>query len=50
MDAQVKYRPAAPSDGFGNVQLSREQIHDPFLLAREADQYAMKMLREDDTT
>ena len=51
MDAQAKYRPAAPSDGWsGTVQLTREQINDPVLLAHEADRYALQMLREDDAT
>jgi hypothetical protein len=48
MAKQAKYRPAAPSDGFGNVQLSLEQVRDPERLHRESIQYAVQFLAEED--
>jgi hypothetical protein len=46
--AHAKYRPAAPSDGFGNIQLSREQYEDQQRLYQEAVKYACAFVREED--
>jgi hypothetical protein len=48
MLARCKYRPAAPSDGFGNIQLSPEQCRDEERQYAEAVTYAMRFAREDD--
>ena len=48
MMAQAGYRPAAPSDGLGNIQLSRDQCRDPQRLDQEAVEYAVAFAREDD--
>lgn len=48
MMARTGYRPAAPSDGSGNIQLSREQFMDEERLYREAAEYALKFNREED--
>ena len=46
--AKQGYRPAAPSDGFGHPSLSLEELRDRERLQREAVQYAVKFLREED--
>jgi hypothetical protein len=46
--ADAKYRPAAPSDGFGNIQLSREQLDDRQRLYTEAVKYACAFSHEED--
>jgi hypothetical protein len=43
------YRPAAPSDGYGNVCLTKKQLGDEVLLRREALKYAVQLRREADT-
>jgi hypothetical protein len=48
MSRRADYRPAAPSDGFGHIQLSTDQLNDAARLSREADHYAVGFLREDD--
>jgi hypothetical protein len=48
MAREAKYRPQAPSDGFGNIQLSLEQVKDPARLHRESVQYAVQFLAEED--
>jgi hypothetical protein len=48
MMARTKYRPSAPSDGFGNIQLSREEYNDRERLFREAVQYAAAFNRDED--
>ena len=48
MAQRSKYRPAAPSDGFGNIQMSAEDLRDPEILDREATKYALRFLAEDD--
>ena len=42
MMARTGYRPAAPSDGLGNIQLDEERLY------REAAEYAVKFNREED--
>ena len=41
MMARTGYRPAAPSDGLGNIQLDEERLY------REAAEYALKFNREE---
>jgi hypothetical protein len=49
MMAKVNYRPAAPGDGFGSVNLSEEELIDRDLLLREAVNYATRFHVEEDT-
>jgi hypothetical protein len=49
MADQAHYRPQTPNDGFRNIQLTLDQIHDPDRLAREAIKYAMRFDAEEDT-
>ena len=49
MMARAGYRPAAPSDGYGNIQLSLEQCRDRERLDREAATYALRFNREEDS-
>jgi hypothetical protein len=46
--AGVGYRPAAPSDGCGNIQLTIEQCEDRERLYLEAAKYALEFNREED--
>jgi hypothetical protein len=46
--ARAKYRPAAPSDGLGNIQLSRSEQNDQDALYLEAVKYAAAFNREED--
>src|SRR5713101_829886 len=48
MMAHAQYRPAAPSDGFGNIQLTTDEYNDRERLYREAVQYAAAFNREED--
>jgi hypothetical protein len=48
MMAHAQYRPQAPSDGFGNVQLSTEEYNDEARLYREAVHYAAVFNRDED--
>jgi hypothetical protein len=48
MMVRIGYRPAAPSDGLGNIQLSHEQFMDEERLYREAAEYALKFNCEED--
>jgi hypothetical protein len=41
MALRAAYRPQAPSDGFGHIQLSRTEVADCNRLAREALDYAL---------
>lgn len=47
MAREAKYRPAAPSDGFGNIQLSKSELEDEYRLAKEAGKYANQFLKEE---
>jgi hypothetical protein len=42
-------RPAAPSDGLGNISLSSEEIEDRGRLGQEASGYAVRFMEEEDT-
>ncbi len=48
MMAGAQYRPAAPSDGCGNIQLTTDEYNDRERLYREAVQYAAAFNREED--
>jgi hypothetical protein len=45
---RVRYRPQAPSDGFGNIQLTEKEILDQARLESEASEYAKRFLEEED--
>jgi len=48
--AQVAhYRPAAPGDGMGSVDLTEEEIADTPRLAKEAADYAESFLKQEDS-
>jgi hypothetical protein len=49
MAAEAQYRPAAPSDGCGWVELTARELNDPAQLRREAEQYAARFREEEDT-
>jgi hypothetical protein len=48
MMAGAGYRPAAPSDGCGNIQLSREECGGRARLDLEAAKYALEFNRDED--
>jgi hypothetical protein len=48
MMARARYRPAAPSDGFGNIQLTKDECNDQDLLYLEAVRYAAAFKRDED--
>jgi hypothetical protein len=48
MAKRTKYRPGAPSDGMGHIQMSAEQLRDPAILDREANRYAIGFVHQDD--
>jgi hypothetical protein len=48
MMAGAKYRPQAPSDGMGNIQLTKGQCSDEARLYLEAVEYAAAFNREED--
>jgi hypothetical protein len=43
-----RYRPLAPSDGLGNVELSKEELEDTQRLNDEATQYAKNFMKTED--
>jgi hypothetical protein len=47
MAKEVPYRPQAPSDGFGNIQLSNKELDDPERLVKEAVAYAKRFIGEE---
>jgi hypothetical protein len=47
MAEEAHYRPQAPSDGCGNLQLTLEEVKDPDRLKREAVTYALGFAREE---
>jgi hypothetical protein len=49
MARNTRYRPQAPSDGHGNIQLMPDDLHDPARLDEEATLYADKFASEEDT-
>lgn len=48
MAQRARYRPAAPSDGCGHIELSRAEVGDLQRLAREAGAYAQQFRKEED--
>ncbi len=48
MLAKERYRPQAPSDGFGHIQLSKSEFMDEDRLYREAIEYGIKFLNDDE--
>jgi hypothetical protein len=50
MAEKAKFRPEAPSDGFGNIQLEEPELLDSARLAKEADAYATRFIAEENTT
>jgi hypothetical protein len=46
--ARLGYRPAAPSDGFGNICLGSEQLRDHARLENEAMAYVREFTKADD--
>jgi hypothetical protein len=49
MAQEAKYRPQAPSDGFGTLLLTREQVRDPHRLTEETLAYVERFEKEEDT-
>jgi hypothetical protein len=49
MARQARYRPQAPSDGFGHITIGHEELRDPTRLWAEATKYAVEFSREEDT-
>lgn len=47
MAAKAKYRPAARSDGFGNIPAGVDYLNDPNELEREANTYAKRIYEQD---
>jgi hypothetical protein len=48
MARRARYRPGAPSDGMGHIDMTDEDFHDLRILNREAAKYALEFLKEDD--
>ncbi len=46
---KARYRPQAPSDGYGHLLLSKRQLKDSRLLDEEAEKYAARFVSEEDT-
>ena len=44
---QARYRPQAPSDGMGNIQLEEEELRDTGRMQREAAAYARRFNAEE---
>jgi hypothetical protein len=49
MALEGKYRPCAPGDGLGGVYLTEEQLEDPEILQKEAEDYAKDFSIEENT-
>ena len=45
----ARFRPAAPGDGMGSIDLTEEEIADPARLAKEAAEYADYFLKQEDS-
>jgi hypothetical protein len=46
---EARYRPEAPGDGCGNINLSADEQRDPVRLEQEAVAYALRFAKEEDT-
>lgn len=49
MAERAEYRPQAPSDGFGNIQLSESELADQKRLDAEASDYATRFMEEENS-
>jgi hypothetical protein len=49
MASRARYRPQAPGDGFGHIDLSEEHLKNQDRLWREATEYAIRFYREEET-
>ena len=49
MAEQARYRPAAPNDGFGNSDLSEQELADADILEEEARRYALGFIFQENT-
>jgi hypothetical protein len=49
MTKKAKYRPGAPSDGFGGIRLGESELKDSERLADEAYDYATRFIAEENT-
>lgn len=47
MADEARYRPEAPGDGFGSVDLTKDQVDDPERLEMEAARYAKRFIAEE---
>lgn len=47
MASKARYRPAAPGDGLGSVELSAEELEDSDVLREEAVLYAKRFIEEE---
>lgn len=47
MAKTAKFRPEAPSDGFGNIMLEPEELEDGDILAAEAERYAKRLIQQE---
>jgi hypothetical protein len=45
---KARYRPAAPGDGCGHVNLTKQELADQDRLEQEATDYAWRFMEEDD--
>ncbi len=50
MATHAKYRPGAPSDGFGTILLEENELMDSNLLKKEALNYALDFSKQDNNT
>ena len=48
MASEANYRPQAPPDGWGNIQLELTELRDPNRLQAEARAYALRFSAEED--
>ena len=49
MAKEANYRPAAPGDGFGSVDLTATELKDEAVLNAEAARYAEEFIRQEDS-
>jgi len=49
MATTAKYRPEAPSDGLGNIQLDDDELAEEGRLNQEASNYAIRFMKEEKT-
>src|ERR1051326_6617048 len=50
MAGRANYRPEAPSDAVGNIQLTEQEIADPLRLSAEAESYARRFIYEENSS